>query len=684
MKGRLIVFFASIITFILPCMGRQLTPEESFSRYSRLLHIMSTRSMSPKLISSVKSVEDSSFTGIYVFNTGQGFVVLAADDSVTPLLGYGDDEFKSSEEIPEPMRMLLQTYADEIYDMSFSDIESYMETRGIPDSSEWEEIPPLITSLWGQAYPYNALVPGDTENLVGCVALSMGQVMRYHQWPQKGKGSLTYRIKIPGFYDEPVSVDFSELTFDWANMPNAIAKASSEVRIKAISTLLMATGASVYMNYSPSVSLAYSMMEAPALYKYFDYSDLMRHVQADYYSPGEWTRMVYNQLSQGIPLIYGGSGSYGHSFICDGFQKEDDNLYFHFNWGWNGVGNGYFLLKNLRPQTGAGESVFNKEIEMVINMVKPGTELKNIESEPLFYSVDNAIIQNSGEALLGDSSPDFFFKNGGIKNTGVKEISGKVGMLFTNDETGKRYLSYEAKDRTIKTPEYTGNLENGYNYTENHTGPIKTILPSSMEEGVYTGVPVFRPEGSGDFLRVLCPVASQTCLKMTVEGNKALFEPGTSRLVVYNIETGVQSGEDNIADISCIVYNPFNSETDVSLGLRLVNINGEISTPFETPIEISLAQGAETTVHFSNIPYTMETLAAGPYSIEIYDTLTGRPLGLTSVKDPVFDPASSGVPEIDVAEMPGIIYNLQGMKVRSDRLGKGIYIVNGRKFKVNN
>lgn len=684
MKARLIVVLFAIITSILPAIGRQLTPEESFARYSRLRSVRSTRGTAPQFISSVNADKEPSFTGVYVFTTGTGFVVLSADDAVAPLLGYGYGVFKSSEEIPAPMRKLLKTYADEIYNTASTGAGFSLQSRAVPASSDWVEIPPLITSLWGQAYPYNALVPGDQVNQVGCVALSMGQVMRYHQWPIKGKGTISYRINIPGFYDQPVSVDFSELTFDWANMPNAIAKSSPEIRIKAISTLLMATGASVCMNYGQAESLAYSEMEAPALYKYFDYSELMRHVQADYYSPGEWTGMVYNQLSQGIPLIYGGTGNYGHSFICDGFRNDDDNLYFHFNWGWNGVGNGYFLLSNLRPQTGFGEGVFNKDIEMVINMVKPGTEIKNIEKEPLLYSVDKAILDHSQEAVLGELSPEFFFKNGGIKNTGVKEIRGKAGMLFTNDETGIRYFSYEASLRTIKPAEYRGTVEEGNHYTDNSTGAFQTVLPSEMEEGVYTGVPVFQPEGSEDFLRVLGPVAGRTCLKMIVEGDKAVFESGDQRLVVYNIDPSVTAGEDDFAQIRCTVYNPFNSDTDVSLAVRFMDTDGEISTPDVTPIDLYLAKGEETTVLFSDIPYDRGSLSTPPYSIEIYDALTGSPLGLTCVKDPVFDPAAAAVAEIKVTEMPKEIFNLQGIKVDRNRLGEGIYIFNGRKVRFIN
>ena len=40
------------------------------------------------------------------------------------------------------------------------------------------------------------------------------------------------------------------------------------------------------------------------------------------------------------------SSSVGHEFVCDGY---DGNGYFHFNWGWGGMSDGYFLLDALNP-----------------------------------------------------------------------------------------------------------------------------------------------------------------------------------------------------------------------------------------------------------------------------------------------------------------------------------------------
>ena len=56
--------------------------------------------------------------------------------------------------------------------------------------------------------------------------------------------------------------------------------------------------------------------------------------------------MVYRQIHEGIPVIYGGSDSdySGHEFVLDGYDEEGA---VHINWGWNGAEDGYFDLQTL-------------------------------------------------------------------------------------------------------------------------------------------------------------------------------------------------------------------------------------------------------------------------------------------------------------------------------------------------
>ena len=67
------------------------------------------------------------------------------------------------------------------------------------------------------------------------------------------------------------------------------------------------------------------------------------------YSTDAWNLLIKTELDRLRPVYYNGQGDAGgHAFVCDGY---DANNYFHFNWGWSGSNNGYFLLSNLNPST---------------------------------------------------------------------------------------------------------------------------------------------------------------------------------------------------------------------------------------------------------------------------------------------------------------------------------------------
>lgn len=81
--------------------------------------------------------------------------------------------------------------------------------------------------------------------------------------------------------------------------------------------------------------------------------------------------MLYQQLSQKLPLIYSGCSAYGlgHAFVCDGY---DGNGYFHFNWGWSGSYDGYFALHYLVPD---GVGTYSCSQSAILNLHPQDSQL---------------------------------------------------------------------------------------------------------------------------------------------------------------------------------------------------------------------------------------------------------------------------------------------------------------------
>ena len=212
----------------------------------------------------------------------------------------------------------------------------------------------------------------------------MAQIMNYYQWPVTGRGSHSYEWR-----GQTLSMDFSTVTFDWANMQDTYSGTrDSEEAQNAVATLMLACGISVYMGYGVNESGASLKNIYRALFDYFDYD-------ADYLyrsdiETSDWENLIYNELVNKRPVYYEGVPleGVGHAFVCDGYST--DGL-FHINWGW-GDGGGYYLLNVL------GGYDYNQKI---IYGISP---IKNMEE----YMED--AIQN-GISINAENFPDDNFRN---------------------------------------------------------------------------------------------------------------------------------------------------------------------------------------------------------------------------------------------------------------------------------
>ncbi|MDR1780409.1 MAG: thiol protease/hemagglutinin PrtT [Tannerella sp.] len=304
---------------------------------------------------SLRSTAESAY--YYVFNLGneQGFIIISGDDRASDILGYSDAGSFDIDAIPQNFRNWLgyyQTAIEMLEDMPETrsqSVELQSDEADFPDKIE-----PLLGKIaWGQREPFNALcpiIPGtDTRTIAGCVATAMAQIMKYYEWPQKGKGSKSYitekhRIKL--------NVDFSQTTYDWANMLDTYTGNENEAQKNAVATLTYHCGVAAEMNYSYE-SGALQQTAARGMKDYFSYSNAMMLYDRTFYTSAEWYAMMKSELSAARPLFYvGGSDkNTAHAFLCDGY---DSNGLFHINWGWLGSSDGYFNISIVEPSNMAG------------------------------------------------------------------------------------------------------------------------------------------------------------------------------------------------------------------------------------------------------------------------------------------------------------------------------------------
>ncbi len=292
-------------------------------------------------------------SGSYVVNdeANNRFVIVSADERLNTILGYSEKGAFDLNNVPDGLLFLIDGYNIQ-YDSLLAGKVEYIQSPS-RRSDIVQAVSPLLSTEWGQGFPFNELCPEDPfyggKCVTGCIATAMAQVMKYYNWPERGKGDLTYNSEPYGLN---LSLDFSSYQFDWDSMPNKYNGDWTDTQRDAVARLNYACGVSVAMQYtnSSSGSGAYPANIAYALINNFGYNPNIMYYDHDYYYKEEWDSLIQVSLSKKRPVLYGGDGgdlNGGHQFVIDGVNS--DGLY-HINWGWYGNYNeGYYELTALKP-----------------------------------------------------------------------------------------------------------------------------------------------------------------------------------------------------------------------------------------------------------------------------------------------------------------------------------------------
>lgn len=303
----------------------------------------------------LRQADATPFADFYVYNLPHegGFVIVAADDRVQPVLGYSTSGSFQPSLMPENLKGWLSGYQDQIkwarkHIETADPIIQKAWNSHLRASSEKEPAREIIlkTADWGQQAPFDLMTPKiDGKNtLTGCVATATAIVMRYHQWPTavtKGVSKHPLADKHPEWGCSPLNYE----NYQWEKMPMVVTKNEPEEVQHELSKLLWHIGANVGMIYDMKFSSTNSALIVPFL-RANGYSQAIQFKHR-YETLGEtWRGIIRKEIDAERPVVYGGCdiSAIGHCFVCDGYNSDG---FFHFNWGWYGRLNGFFALSTL-------------------------------------------------------------------------------------------------------------------------------------------------------------------------------------------------------------------------------------------------------------------------------------------------------------------------------------------------
>lgn len=493
----------------------------------------------------------------YAFNLEQGYVIVSGDDEMTELVGYAENGFFDAENVPPQMQLWLDGYAEYVAAVQSGKAKA---RKILLSDSPSVVVEPLVTTKWNQDAPFNNFAPEYTDDnnntqrcATGCAATAMAQIMKFHNWPEQGVGHYSYEHQSFG----TISSNFSEHVYDWTNMIDRYNNGEySSEQADAVALLMKDCGVSLNMNYGP-VSGASIYSYYPAFKNYFRYTS--RTVNRSGCETAEFTKIITDELQEGRPIIYCGTGEDGgHAFVVDGY---DTNYFLHVNWGWGGYSDGYFDMNYMDPTglgIGGGSGAFKWNQGIVLaRPLKDGVEPYEFIQQLCFVPYDDVkggiFCEQEMPANKGDDvtillrntanlSGESFF---GSLNVGVFDDSGAL-VTMGNEE---------------RIENNNGEL------LEFQSGSLYSVdLPMTLNTaGIADGNYIVRAmsKANGDVWRKF---ASTDCLNMTVADGKVYLSaptPNISMVGIGSYDTATYKGFSFNADVT--VHNSSSIPVDGSI-----------------------------------------------------------------------------------------------------------------------
>lgn len=490
----------------------------------------------------------------YVFNNDAGgFVIIAGDDAVTPVLGYTSTGSFDAENLPDGLKDLLKSYERQIAALGDSYQANQTATRA---AFTGEKL--LNTAKWNQSNPFNKYTPSNY--VTGCVATAGAIVMKHHGSPAKGTGSHSYT-----WNGKTVSASF-EHTYDWANMP-AEYDGTNDAAFDGVARLMADLGVAVEMKYNKTGSGAYIGNLVTALQKYYGYSKLSHLMAIEDVGAEAWNGRLRDEIDANRPVLYAASDPNtggGHAFVIDGYKDES----FSVNWGWGGLCDGFYQIGALNPES-AGKPTgdkYNVGQSAVFGM-QPSDGTEKVSGMGFLTNVGELQMLNMNITDVKKGQNGVIF-SAPIGNTGDQPYTGEAAVALMNAKG-------EMREIVSSSSQTFNNLSRGSYYPYLSFSFVSTV---DAEPGDYLAI-VAKEKGSSEYIelynqnfeRLRLPATGY--VPRTYEIRTKVGEGATIKQAEtwYNPSTNFYNGKPVIGAYYCYYLT-----LDAGIANCCVELNGEL------------------------------------------------------------------------------------------------------------
>lgn len=319
-------------------------------------------------------------TLIYIINftDDQGFALVSAAMSGEEILGYADEGIVAENDIDTNpafgffMDAAMDYVENQLYVVPDSSLTLPVDTVRMRSV---ETIRPRVKVKWGQHYPEGLFCP---NGICGCVQTAMAQAMSHFKYPESI--DLTYE-NAP---ETSVVLDWNEIlkhtqscfTPDSAyHLQNCASDLSAHYELAYLCRELGERNNANYQNGVTTTSLEASRKTATSL--------LAPVCKVSPYKEYEGAEILFEFMKENdaVGIIQGFVNYFnGHCWVMSGGElvttilkdkvtgnliSETKTYFLHYNWGWNGSNNGYFIQDVFDPSTPSklSRSNYNKWVD---------------------------------------------------------------------------------------------------------------------------------------------------------------------------------------------------------------------------------------------------------------------------------------------------------------------------------
>ncbi|MFC1856731.1 C10 family peptidase [Thermodesulfobacteriota bacterium] len=431
---------------------------------------------------------------VYLVNLKEGgFILIQPSQDLTPIKAYSlKGDFET---LPPAVRQFLlneteynirainspgrtpQSAAAAENQQRWDFLLNYQQMRA-PLSYNAPDI--LLSTKWNQDDPYNKFLPeiAGQKVLTGCVNVAMGQVMKYHAYPQAGKG-VAYH-----YWNEQHLKAILYRPYNWQNMPDVLDTTQPEYKVDEVARLISDLG--IANNTSFGLDNSGAVANISALIENFGLTnDIMRMENTDHTT---FLTTLKAEIDALRPVLLSFPG---HMGVADGYGSDPLGDKIHVNFGWGGHDDDFYFLDQ---DVAAGNSIFPPNLVIYYN-IKPcsGEEcFRNLEAED---SIDGLAIAGKFDFDRDSDKYEVYLK-GQTNILGSRPGVGNQAFYISvyNSSNIRVTSSDEALDLNLAADKYTirvslhDEIGGYYIYDENQVNYDVTITTEALSDAEITSI----------------------------------------------------------------------------------------------------------------------------------------------------------------------------------------------------